>query len=304
MKAKQQLALFADHGAARAQRMGSVEAKLWPDVTGDWSLSAQGWERGAQHLPVLVGVDEAGRGPLAGPVSVAAVVLSPKSVALLSAGNQESPLAVLDDSKKLSESKRRKLWQPVMDEAQAWAIVHLHAPHIDAVNILQATFHGMCIATELVLGLSGDACIWPDRPDLEVQDAEASQEACWYIDDIKPEGIEPRAHALVGGHVEARESCELLIDGNQPFSVRGAVAAQLMQRPVVKGDALSYNIAAASILAKVSRDAVMERCGELWPAYGLEGHKGYPTAKHREAVQAHGPCPIHRLSFRGSRRNS
>jgi ribonuclease HII len=291
--------LSGTHTDARAARMGSVEARLWGQPADrPWELSAQGWAAPDRNLACLVGVDEAGRGPLAGPVSVAAVVLSPRDIAQAAAGEGFWP--GLDDSKKLTERRRQKLYAPVAQVARSWAIVHLHAAHIDQVNILQATFHGMCLAVELALGM--DAQSWPGRPQLEVTRLEPGQAPpeLWYRDQITAEGIQAGGHAICGGQASARAP-RVLVDGNKPYTVSGAQAAALDQEPIVKGDSLSLHIAAASILAKVSRDAAMVHCGDLWPAYGFAGHKGYPTGKHRDAVKAHGPCPIHRVSFKGAR---
>lgn len=286
---------------ARAARMGSVEARLWaqPSLM-PWTLQPSGWRQGEAALPCLVGVDEAGRGPLAGPVSVAAVVLSPQQVAQAMAGEGFWP--GLDDSKKLTERRREKLYAPVAEAAQAWAIVHLHAEHIDRVNILQATFHGMCLAVELALGLEPASQRWAGRPELALARLEPGQAPprLWYGEQITAQGVQAQAHAICGGQALAQDP-RVLVDGNKPFTVPGAQAVDLEQEPIVKGDSLSLHIAAASILAKVSRDAAMEHCDGLWPAYGFAGHKGYPTGKHRDAVQAHGPSPIHRLSFKGAR---
>jgi ribonuclease HII len=183
----------------------------------------------AQGCRVVAGVDEAGRGPLAGPVSVAAVIL-PEAF--------EHP--VLNDSKKLTEAKRETLYHELTTDARVrWCCVLVEAVEIDRLNILGATHAGMRRA---VLGLGGD----------------------------------------VDG---------ALIDGRpvREFPVR--------QVALVKGDSLSFSIAAASVIAKVTRDRLMVRLAERYPGYGFEIHKGYPTAKHLEALQRLGPCPEHRRSF-------
>jgi ribonuclease HII len=275
--------------------MGSVEAAMWPGTMlgGPWAWSDDGWNCDEVNLPTLVGVDEAGRGPLAGPVSVAAVVFSPAVLVRAPAW-----LSELDDSKRLGESAREGLFHLIMEAATAWSIVHVHAGHIDAVNILKATFHGMSLAVETALGLApsiiagGPAC-------------SVSQGVCaadWYRDDVGPE-------PLVGAHVRSWTGAPrtsgrgvvCLVDGNKRFKAPGSRAADFLQRPVVKGDALSHHIAAASILAKVSRDAVMVRLDTLFPAYGFARHKGYPTAQHRAALAVSGPCVHHRRTFRGAR---
>lgn len=178
---------------------------------------------------LFCGVDEAGRGPLAGPVYAAAVILSP-----------DAPIEGLNDSKKLSEKKREALFDVICEKAVAYSIASASVEEIEEYNILQATYLAMTRAVE---GLS-------------VQPAMAA------------------------------------IDGN-----RIPPALQIAARAIVKGDALSESIAAASILAKVSRDRVMLTLDGEYPAYGFAVHKGYGTAAHTAALREHGPCPVHRLSF-------
>lgn len=179
-------------------------------------------------LNVICGVDEAGRGPLAGPVYAAAVILPP---------NLEIP--GLTDSKKLSDKKRRELFPVIQEQAVAYGIGSASEQEIDEINILQATFLAMRRAlAQLTV-----------TPDL------------------------------------------VLIDGNRETDFG------LPVKTVVKGDSLSANIAAASVLAKVSRDDWMLEMAKQYPEYGFEIHKGYPTRAHYDALRAHGPCPIHRMSF-------
>ena len=179
-------------------------------------------------LNVICGVDEAGRGPLAGPVYAAAVILPP---------HLEIP--GLTDSKKLSDKKRRELFPVIQEQAIAYGIGSATEQEIDEINILQATFLAMRRAlAQLTV-----------TPDL------------------------------------------VLIDGNRETDFG------LPVKTVVKGDSLSANIAAASVLAKVSRDDWMLEIAEQYPEYGFEIHKGYPTRAHYDALRAHGPCPIHRMSF-------
>lgn len=178
----------------------------------------------------VCGLDEAGRGPLAGPVVAAAVVLAP--------GAQ---IPGLDDSKRLTPGARARLDAFVRREALDFAIGVADPAEIDTFNILQASLLAMGRA---VAGLSAP-------PDF------------------------------------------LLVDGNQP------VPSSIPQWTVVGGDGLSTAIAAASILAKQHRDALMEEYAREYPGYGFEGHRGYPTSDHREALRRLGPCPIHRRSFRG-----
>ena len=178
---------------------------------------------------LVAGVDEAGRGPLAGPVCVAAVILDPSR-----------PIEGLNDSKQLSERRREALYPLIADRALAWRIEFVEADEIDALNILQATMTGMRRA---VAALSPSA-----------------------------------AHAL--------------IDGNRvPDGLPCAATA------IIDGDASEPAIMAASILAKVARDARMRELHAQYPQYGFDRHKGYPSALHREALLKHGPCPQHRRSF-------
>ena len=178
---------------------------------------------------LVAGVDEAGRGPLAGPVCVAAVILDPAR-----------PIEGLNDSKQLSERKRDALYPLIVERALAWRIEFVEAGEIDALNILQATMTGMRRA---VAALSPSA-----------------------------------------GHA--------LIDGNRvPDGMPCAATA------IIDGDASEPAIMAASILAKVARDARMRELHAQYPQYGFDRHKGYPSAMHRDALQKHGPCPQHRRSF-------
>ena len=178
---------------------------------------------------LIAGVDEAGRGPLAGPVVVAAVILDPAH-----------PIDGLADSKKLSERKREALYPLITARALAWHIEFVEAVEIDARNILQATLAGMRRA---VLALP-----------------------------VAPQ------HAP--------------IDGNKvPDGLPCAATA------VIGGDASEAAISAASILAKVARDARMRELHARYPQYGFDRHKGYPSAAHRAALLQHGPCPQHRRSY-------
>lgn len=181
-----------------------------------------------QGLGVICGVDEAGRGPLAGPVCAAAVIL-PKHL----------EIPGLTDSKKLSDKRRRELFPEIQRQALAYGIGFASEKEIDEINILQATF----LAMERAL-------------------AQLS---------ITPELA--------------------LIDGNREKDFGIPV------KTVIKGDSLSANIAAASILAKVSRDDFMLERAREYPQYGFEVHKGYGTKAHYDALRLYGPCPIHRQTF-------
>ena len=195
------------------------------DVINMWqienSLHAEGYR-------VICGVDEAGRGPLAGPVCAAAVILPP---------NADIP--GLNDSKKLSDKKRRELFPIIKEQAIAYGIAFVDHEIIDEINILQATYKAM-----------GEAIAQLDRkPDLA------------------------------------------LIDGNR------AADFGVPTETVIHGDSLSASIAAASVLAKVSRDDYMLKMAQVYPQYGFEIHKGYGTKAHYAAITEHGTCPIHRMSF-------
>lgn len=185
----------------------------------------------------LIGLDEAGRGPLAGPVVVAACALPEGAI---------DELSGLDDSKRLDEATRDALFGPIQELALGYAIAVIDHTTIDTMNILRASLHGMAVA-------------WRD---------------------------------LVTRH-PALEAAPVLVDGRD----RAPLPEAVNQRPLIKGDARSRNIAAASILAKVTRDRLMVEAHHLWPMYGFDRHKGYPTPAHRRAVAEHGPCPIHRRSF-------
>ena len=182
----------------------------------------------AQGYQLVCGVDEAGRGPLAGPVCAAAVILPP---------HLEIP--GLDDSKKLSDKRRRELFPIIKEQAIAYGIGLASQEEIDEINILQATFLAM------------------ERAIAQLQ--------------IKPEYA--------------------LIDGNRTKDFG------LPVKTVVKGDSLSANIAAASVLAKVTRDMLMEEAAVEYPGYGFEIHKGYGTRAHYDALREKGPSSIHRMTF-------
>jgi len=187
-------------------------------------------EVGSLGATRIAGIDEAGRGPLAGPVVAAAVVLC-----------RERLIHGLNDSKLLTEAQRERLYGEICKRASSVGIGIVSSEIIDEINILEATRLAMIRA---VKGL--------DRP---------------------PD------YALVDG----------------PVSLR----IEVPQRAVIKGDRLSYSIAAAGIVAKVTRDRIMTELHEQYPMYGFDRHKGYATASHREAIRCHGPCPAHRKTFHG-----
>ena len=181
-----------------------------------------------QGIGVICGVDEAGRGPRAGPVCAAAVILP-----------EHLEIPGLNDSKKLTDKKRRELFPIIKEQAIAYGIAFASEQEIDEINILQATFLAM-----------------------------------------------KRAIAQLEGKAEFA-----LIDGNRETDFGVPCMT------VVKGDSRSANIAAASVLAKVTRDLYMEELAEKYPQYGFEVHKGYGTKAHYEALRNLGPCAIHRMTF-------
>ena len=191
-----------------------------------WKYEHAAYQEG---IDLVCGVDEAGRGPLAGPVCAAAVILP-----------RDLEIEGLNDSKKLSDKRRRALYEVITEQAISYGIAVVDEEVIDEINILQATFLAM---RQAVLQLS-------EKPALA------------------------------------------LVDGN-----REPDFGDIPIKTIIKGDSLSANIAAASILAKVTRDRFMEEQDAIYPQYGFCVHKGYGTKAHYEALRAYGPCPIHRRTF-------
>ena len=181
-----------------------------------------------EGFKLLAGVDEAGRGPLAGPVFACAIIM-----------NEDNIIEDINDSKKISEKKREMLYDVILDNALAVSVAYMDEKQIDEINILNATMLAMDAA---IKGL-----------------------------EIKPDIV--------------------LIDGNRDKGIDGNT------RCVVKGDAKSYNVAAASIIAKVSRDRYIREMDEKYPGYGFAKHKGYGTKEHYEAIERLGICEIHRKTF-------
>ncbi len=186
----------------------------------------KGYENGYKYI---AGIDEAGRGPLAGPVVAAAVILPEGCL-----------IEGVNDSKKLSEKKREKLYDDVVQNATAWGVGIVDNNVIDEINILNATRRAMHMAIE------------------ELK--------------VKPDYI--------------------LIDAEKKVDTNG-----IPYLPIIKGDALSISIGAASIIAKVTRDRMMREYDKIFPMYGFEKHKGYGTKAHVEAIKENGLCMIHRKSF-------
>ncbi len=183
----------------------------------------------SDKIQYIAGIDEAGRGPLAGPVVVGVVIL-PK----------ESMIEGVNDSKKVSEKKREKIYEEITKDAISWSVGMADQNEIDEINILQATKLALKRAIE---GLEV-------KPDLILVDA---------LTNIDTLGI--------------------------PY------------KSIIKGDAKNYSIAAASIIAKVTRDRMMYEYDKIYPEYGFAGHKGYGTAKHIAAIKENGPCMLHRKTF-------
>lgn len=177
----------------------------------------------------ICGIDEAGRGPLAGPVVIASVIMPANSM-----------IEGVNDSKKISEKKREKLYDQIIAEAISYGVAIIGQDEIDEINILNATKKGLTISLKELT----------KKPDLILVDA---------LDHIDTLGI--------------------------PYD------------SIIKGDAKCYSIAAASIIAKVTRDRIMREWDKVYPEYGFEKHKGYGTANHIEAIKKYGLCPIHRKSF-------
>ena len=209
----------------RYERQQARLAEEWKRLLSMYQYEQEAIKKGYE---LIAGVDEAGRGPLAVPVSVAAVILPEKLL-----------LPRLNDSKKLTARVRDELYDEIMAKAVAVKQVFVDSAVIDRINILQATMQGMYDA---INGLS-------QRPQMVLIDAV-------HLDRLS-----------------------------------------VPQMSLIKGDARSASIAAASIIAKVSRDRLMDEYDRQYPRYGFASHKGYGTAEHVEAVRRYGPCPIHRLTF-------
>ncbi len=192
-----------------------------------WTYEKKAFDKG---YSAIAGIDEAGRGPLAGPVISAAVVLP---LSFTAPG--------ITDSKKLTPKKRDLLFETIYGQAVSIGIGIIDPVEIDRINILQASLLSMSIA----------------------------------VKNLKP----PPDHLLIDGIFR--------------------IPSNLPQKPITKGDSLSISIAAASIIAKVTRDRLMVRYDEDYPMFGFCRHKGYPTKAHKQAVKEFGPCPIHRRSFKG-----
>ena len=180
-------------------------------------------------IKYIAGIDEAGRGPLAGPVVVGIAIMKP-----------ESFIEGINDSKKISEKKREMLYDKITEEAVDWAVGIIDQNEIDKINILNATKKALHMAID-------NLKVKPDR---------------------------------------------ILVDALEHIDTCG-----IPYTSIIKGDAKIYSISAASIIAKVTRDRIMQEYDEIYPQYGFTNHKGYGTAKHIQAIKQYGPCPLHRKAF-------
>lgn len=192
-----------------------------------------------EGITSIAGIDEAGRGPLAGPVVVASVIMP-----------RESMIEGVNDSKKVSEKKREKLYEEIINECIAYGVGIIDQEEIDKINILNATKEGLTKAIK----------------EMENNLKEKKQKI------EKPEII--------------------LVDALTKIDTD-----HIPYRSIIKGDSKSYSIAAASIIAKVTRDRIMRQWDEVYPMYGFAKHKGYGTVAHMEAIREYGLCPLHRRSF-------
>lgn len=180
-------------------------------------------------LKYIAGIDEAGRGPLAGPVVVGIAIMKPDSF-----------IEGVNDSKKLSEKKREQLYEQIISEAIDWTVGIVDQKEIDEINILNATKKALHMAIS-------NLKVKPDR---------------------------------------------ILVDALEHIDTYG-----IPYTSIIKGDAKIYSISVASIIAKVTRDRIMQKYDEIYPEYGFSGHKGYGTAKHVQAIKEYGPCSLHRKTF-------
>lgn len=180
-------------------------------------------------LKYIAGIDEAGRGPLAGPVVVGIAIMKPDSF-----------IEGVNDSKKLSEKKREQLYEQIISEAIDWTVGIVDQKEIDEINILNATKKALHMAIS-------NLKVKPDR---------------------------------------------ILVDALEYIDTYG-----IPYTSIIKGDAKIYSISVASIIAKVTRDRIMQEYDEIYPEYGFSGHKGYGTAKHIQAIKEYGPCSLHRKTF-------
>lgn len=226
------IALYQADPRAGVQSLVAQAEKRRRKLQEEWERieTLRVYENQYAQYDLICGIDEAGRGPLAGPVTAAAVILP-----------RDSHILYINDSKKLTPKKREELFDVILHEAVSCGVGMASPARIDEINILQATY-------------------------------EAMREAIGKLD--------PAPELLLNDAVTIPE-------------------VEIPQVPIVKGDAKSISIGAASIVAKVTRDRLMNQYDQLYPQYGFAAHKGYGTAEHIAALQTYGPCPIHRKTFIG-----
>ena len=224
---------YSEDGRAGVRKLAQTAARRLEELKKERQRieGMRAYEEQYRQHEFICGIDEVGRGPLAGPVVAGAVIL-PRDCRIL----------YINDSKQLSEKKREELYDIIMERAVSCAVGYASPARIDEINILQATYEAM---REAIAGLKV-------RPDILLNDA-------------------------------------VTIPG-----------VSIPQVPIIKGDAKSITIGAASIIAKVTRDRLMQEYDALYPEYGFGGNKGYGSAVHIEALKEHGPTPIHRRSFIGN----
>lgn len=221
----------------------------------------QEYERKYAMYPVVCGIDEVGRGPLAGPVVAAAVVLP-----------EHCDILYINDSKKLSAAKRDELFDEIIVKAKAFGIGMASHTRIDEINILQATYEAMRQAIQNLSVNPSYACA--------IKENDTSDFVLNKSKTLRPDVLLNDAVTIPG--------VDALFPAGEP---------KILQVPIIKGDAKSVSIAAASILAKVTRDRLMEQLSEQYPEYSFAANKGYGSAEHIQALKKYGPCPIHRRSF-------
>ncbi len=239
-----------------------------PELIADYMNTSQAIE----WQPLQIGVDEAGRGPLLGSVNVACALLpSAWSGLIEDKPLANTPLSILTDSKQLSEKKRDVLYPLVQQQALGYVIADIPAAVIDQINILQATMLGMRLCTEVLL-----------------------EAIATHFTKIVKDNLQPSQPIPI----------EVLYDGNRcpeldysKLAQAGLPQADIDCQAWVKGDARHTSIAAASILAKVSRDQAMYQLDTQYPQYGIAQHKGYPTRAHIQAINDYGVLEVHRRSF-------
>ena len=267
--------------AKKAKDESSTADELWclPRTLETSILSS------ASKVRFVMGVDEAGRGPLAGPV-VAAAAIVPQNI------------DGITDSKKITkEQDREDLYKAITESPNVrWAVAVMDAAFIDKVNILQATMRGMEAASTALAAEAGPSSfvVIGDEKVPVLSEIDHEQDGCYVVTSYSSDATKTsKKKKPTEAVVKSPEEYCALVDGN-----RIPPGMPCESESIVKGDSKEYGIAAASILAKVSRDRLMRAYHELWPHFGLEKHKGYPTAAHMAAVRQFGASRIHRRTFK------